>query len=140
MGVSVNTVQDRRRTDRRQTRSNGVKVERRGNDRRKRPDRRQSPRLPLELWMEEVSADGDVYFRRTGNVSTGGVYFDRAIPHAIGTELTLKFALPGEREMVVARGEVVSTRGGPNGLGMGVQFRRFEGDGQRRIRDYLRSA
>lgn len=89
--------------------------------------------------MEEISPDGDVYFRRTGNVSTGGVYFDRSIPHPIGTELTLKLALPGDREMVVARAEVVSTRGGPNGLGMGVRFRRVEGDGQERIRDFLRT-
>ncbi|MEL6543247.1 MAG: PilZ domain-containing protein [Myxococcota bacterium] len=135
----MNTVQDRRKADRRQTRSNGVQSERRGNDRRTGKDRRESPRLPLELWMEEISADGDVYFRRTGNVSAGGVYFDRAIPHAVGTELTLKFALPGEREMVVARGQVVSTRGGPNGLGMGVKFGRFEGDGQRRIREFLKA-
>lgn len=132
------TVQDRRKAERRGPGANGLSPERRKTDRRQNAsDRRGSPRLPLELWMEEIAEDGDVYFRRTGNVSSGGVYFDRAIPHAIGTELTLKFALPGDREMVVARGEVVSTKKGSNGLGMGIKFRRFEGDGHQRMREFL---
>jgi hypothetical protein len=88
--------------------------------------------------MEEVSGD-DVYFRRTGNVSTGGAYFDRAIPHTLGTIVTLKFALPGDKEMVVARGEVVSAAGARDGLGMGVKFVSVEGDGEKRIRAYIRA-
>jgi hypothetical protein len=88
--------------------------------------------------MEEVSGD-DVYFRRTGNVGSGGVFFDRAIPHALGTVVTLKFALPGDKEMVVARGEVVSAAGAKDGLGMGVKFISVEGDGQKRIRAYIRT-
>jgi uncharacterized protein (TIGR02266 family) len=88
--------------------------------------------------MEEISGD-DVYFRRTGNVSPGGVFFDRAIPHALGTVVTLKFALPGDKEMVVARGEVVSIAGASDGLGMGVKFISVEGDGKKRIRTYLRN-
>ena len=52
--------------------------------------------------MEEVSGE-DVYFRRTGNVSIGGAYFDTPFPYEPGTEVTLKFGLPGSREMVVAR-------------------------------------
>jgi uncharacterized protein (TIGR02266 family) len=89
--------------------------------------------------MEEISGD-DVYFRRSGNVSTGGVFFDSAIPHAVGTMVTLKFALPGEKEMVVARGKVVRAARGGNGLGMGVKFVSVEGNGKQRIQSYLRSA
>jgi hypothetical protein len=87
--------------------------------------------------MEEVSGD-DVYFRRSGNLGEGGVYFEKAIPHSLGTMVTLKFALPGEQEMVVARGEVVSAAGSNNGLGMGVKFIKVEGDGQSRIRNLIR--
>ncbi len=105
-------------------------------DRRK-TDRRETPRLPIELWMEEIAGD-DVYFRRTGNVSEGGVYFDRAIPHARGTYVTLKFTLPGDREMVVARAQVVNTTEGSNGLGMGLKLISLEGDGHERLRRYLR--
>lgn len=128
---------DRRQGDRR-NRSEGVSVDRRRKDRRAGIDRRLAQRVPLELWMEEVSGD-DVYFRRTGNVSEGGVFFDRAIPHALGTIVTLKFALPGDKEMVVARGEVVSSAGANDGLGMGVKFISVEGDGAKRIRSYIRA-
>jgi len=127
-----------RRVGERRKRHDSVAADRRRADRRKADDRREAERVPLELWMEEVSGE-DVYFRRTGNVSVGGVFFDRAIPHAIGTMVTLKFALPGEREMVVARGEVVSTAGNNQGLGMGVKFITIEGDGEKRIRAYLKS-
>lgn len=128
---------DRRGNERRGPRA-GAGDERRSSERRAGSERRQTERMPLELWMEEVSGD-DVYFRRTGNVSAGGVYFDRAIPHALGSILTLKFALPGDREMVVARGEVVSAAENPQGLGMGVKFVSIEGDGRERIRGYIRA-
>lgn len=128
---------DRRSGERRLT-PDGSEQERRRADRR-RADRRAQPRVPLELWMEEVAGE-DVYFRRTGNVSEGGVYFDKAIPHTIGTIVTLKFALPGDKEIVVARGEVVSTAGGPNGLGMGIKFVSFEGNGEKRVRQCLRGS
>ncbi|MBC7792880.1 MAG: PilZ domain-containing protein [Clostridia bacterium] len=130
---------DRRVADRRRdaSKTNG---ERRRTDRRtERGDRRGEERLPLELWMEELAGD-DIYFRRSGNIASGGVFFDRAIPHPLGTVVTLKFALPGDREMVVARGEVVSAAAAGEGLGMGVKFVHVEGDGQKRIRAFLKSA
>ena len=86
--------------------------------------------------MEEMAGD-DIYFRRTGDVGEGGVFFDRAIPHALGTVVTLKFALPGDKEMVIARGRVVSAKGS-EGLGMRVKFISIEGDGEKRIRSYIR--
>ena len=72
---------DRRLAERRK-RHETVDVDRRSTDRRRGGDRREACRVPLELWMEEVSGE-DVYFRRTGNVSAGGVFFDRAIPHSV---------------------------------------------------------
>jgi hypothetical protein len=89
--------------------------------------------------MEEVSGE-DVYFRRSGNLGEGGVFFDRAIPHALGTMVTLKFALPGENEMVVARGEVVGTSQGHHKLGMSVKFIAIEGDGRSRLREFIAHA
>jgi uncharacterized protein (TIGR02266 family) len=124
-----------RRTCVRRQQNLSVPVERRQAERRQ-VERRQAERIPLELWMEEVSGD-DIYFRRTGNVSEGGVYFDKAIPHPLGTVVTLKFALPGEREMIVARGQVVSAAGDSEGLGMGVRFVNVEGNGRQRLRAYV---
>jgi uncharacterized protein (TIGR02266 family) len=127
--------QDRRSNDRRHARLM-VPLERRNKERRTN-ERRRSVRVPLELWMEEIAGD-DVYFRRTGNVSAGGVYFDRAIPHPLGTMVTLKFTLPGKPEMVVARGEVVHTPAEPEELGMRVRFISVEGEGRKRLREYIR--
>jgi hypothetical protein len=128
-------VSDRRRVSRRLDRAS-VSAERRGRDRRG-IQRRQVPRVNLELWMEEISGE-DVYFRHTGNVSEGGVYFDRAIPHPLGTTVTLKFALPGDREMFVARGQVVHGAGSSDGLGMAIMFISIEGDGKKRLKSHLR--
>lgn len=126
---------DRRKQDRRQQ-NLAVAVERRIGERRH-GDRRAAKRVMLELWMEEVTGE-DVYFRRTGNIGQGGVYFDKAVPHALGTMVTLKFTLPGDKEMIVARGEVVNTAAPGRGLGMGVKFITVEGDGETRIRDFIR--
>ncbi len=128
---------DRRSNDRRNAEVS-VPVNRRGPQRRTK-DRREEQRVPLELWMEEMAGE-DVYFRRTGNVSAGGVFFDRAIPHAVGTVVTLKFGLPGEKEMIVARGQVVTAAGANDGLGMGVKFVTFEGDGKKRIRKAMKAS
>jgi hypothetical protein len=130
------TVRDRRKQQRR-IRQTRVAGDRRLGERRAGTDRREEDRVPLELWMEEVSGD-EVYFRRTANISPAGVFFERAIPHAPGTVMTLKFALPGNKEMIVARGKVVSTTGSKGDLGMRVKFISVEGDGIERIKAYLR--
>ena len=130
-------VQDRRKNSRRHD-ATSVPVNRRAQDRRTHnADRREDIRVPLELWMEEIVGK-DVYFRRTGNVSPGGVYFDNAIPHIPGTEITLKFTLPGDRELVVARGKVVNPSRKKNAdLGMSIKFISIEGDGKARIKSFI---
>ena len=70
---------DRRNAERRSASSSSggkpvaVAVERRSRDRR-RGDRRRAARAPLDLWVEEEKGN-ELYFRRTGNVSLGGIYF-----------------------------------------------------------------
>ena len=127
--------QDRRRLSRRKSAADAVKTDRRNSDRRL-GQRRQDGRVPLELWMEEVVGE-EVYFRRTGNVGIGGVYFDNAITHEKGTEVTLIFTLPGDREMVVARGTVINKATKQNPLGMRVRFIKTEGNGKARIRTFI---
>lgn len=97
-------------------------------------DRRADVRMPIELWTEEVKGD-DVVFRRTGNISAGGVFFDQAIPYPVGKVLSIKIPLPETEHEVVALGEVVGVR--PDEVGMRVRFTRFEGDGQKMLKDFL---
>ena len=134
------TAKDRRAATRRGKEKKQPDLNRRKSERRTRTDdRRENLRVSLELWMEELVGD-DVYFRRTGNLSTGGVFFDSAIPHDLGTEMTLKFTLPGSKEMVVARGKVVSHSDQDDGLGMGVKFISIEGDGKKRLKTFVAAA
>ena len=131
------TAKDRRNISRRTKGDKPTDPNRRKDERRK-GERREDQRVAIELWMEEIVGD-DVYFRRTGNLSTGGVFLDNAIPHELGTVMTLKFTLPGSKEMVVARASVVSQAAQAKELGMGVQFISIEGDGKTRIKAYIKS-
>lgn len=110
---------DRRRTDRR-NRALNVSQDRRGADRRSH-DRRTAGRIPLDLWVEEEKGN-ELYFRRTGNVSLGGIYFEQTIPHALGTRVKLRFSLPGTTSVMEAAGEIVNTPQVKDGLGMGLRF------------------
>jgi uncharacterized protein (TIGR02266 family) len=111
---------DRRRANRR-TRLDPVVVDRRVGERR-RGDRRRTARAPLDLWVDEERGD-ELYFRRTGNISVGGLSFEHTIPHAPGTMVRLRFALPGpSQRMIEAQAEVVTAATARDGLGMGLRF------------------
>jgi uncharacterized protein (TIGR02266 family) len=111
---------DRRHSERRQRQEPAPAGERRRAERRLR-DRRTEARAPLDLWVEEERGN-ELYFRRTGNVSLGGVYFEQTIPHALGTKVRLRFALPGHPTPVEATAEIVNTPSTKDGLGMGLRF------------------
>ena len=109
-------------SDRRQV-AKAVHVDRRSGD------RRNAVRAPIDMWMEE-SKGNELYFRRTGNLSAGGVFFEQSIPHPLGTEVNLKFTLPGQDDVIEALATIVNTPGEKDGLGMGVHFVEM-GDGDR---------
>jgi uncharacterized protein (TIGR02266 family) len=127
---------DRRRTTRR-AREVNVPADRRTNDRR-RGDRREHARVPLDLWVEEEKGN-ELYFRRTGNVSTGGIYFEQTIPHALGTKVRLRFSLPGSPDVIEALGEIVNTPSVKDGLGMGLRFTDVPADAMKRLESFLES-
>ena len=112
---------DRRAAERRQKKAAAVAVDRRNSDRRH-GDRRRAGRAPLDLWVEEEKGN-ELYFRRTGNVSIGGIYFEQTIPHALGTIVRLRFSLPGNESLIEAQAEIVNTPSVKDGLGMGLKFR-----------------
>lgn len=125
---------DRRRRERRRA-DVPVAVDRRKGERRSQ-DRRVAARAPLDLWVEEEHGD-ELYFRRTGNVSKGGVYFEQTIPHALGTRVKLRFSLPGDSEVIEALGEIVNTPNVKDGLGMGVKFVSISPEHQARIDAFI---
>jgi uncharacterized protein (TIGR02266 family) len=116
--------------------SKAVETDRRQGHRRAQVDRRTATRVPIDLWMEEVRGD-EVYFRRSCNLSEGGVFFEQSIPHPVGTRVTLRFTLPGENREIVAHGDVVSAARVHDGLGMGVKFESIDGDGREVLRRFI---
>lgn len=80
-------------------------------------DKRRQERVAADFWIE-VDRDGELYFQRAVNLSVGGAYFDQTIPLPLGSNVALKFELPGDSHEIVCRGEIVTAKG----LGMGVQF------------------
>jgi hypothetical protein len=126
---------DSRRTERQKDEAGPVAGDREEH-RPKGRERRQASRLDVELWVEEISGENQV-FRRTGNVSLSGVFFESALPHPVGSELTLRIPLLELEppEMVIVKGQVV--RPAPGGVGMGVRFVEFEGSGEQHLKKYL---
>jgi uncharacterized protein (TIGR02266 family) len=87
----------------------------------KEAERRASPRVPVEMWVEE-STDRELYFQRGANISMGGLYLERTIPHNRGTVINLRFTLPGETSPIKVHGEIVNVGDTPEDLGMGLRF------------------
>lgn len=98
-------------------------------------ERRGTPRIPIEMWVEETT-DSERYFRRAGNLSRGGLRLDHTIPLPLGTVVNLTFTLPGDSTPVTVSGEIVSTAG-PEELRMGVKFIDASAAAQAQIDAYL---
>ena len=88
---------------------------------RRKTDRREAVRAAVDMWVEEIRGN-ELYFRRSSNLSIGGMYFEQSLPHAVGTEVELKFTIPGHDEVVETRAEVVNTPESEESLGMGLRF------------------
>jgi len=132
---------ERRTQERRATQQSRAANERRQKQRRTDADRRTELRVAIDLWMEEVRGD-EVYFRRSCNLSEGGVLFEQSIPYPVGTKVQLRFTLPGDTEPFattaeVVNAKVVSAAQEKDGLGMGIKFLDLTSAARTRIRTYL---
>jgi c-di-GMP-binding flagellar brake protein YcgR len=98
-------------------------------------ERRNGPRIPLEMWVEETT-DHERYFRRAGNLSRGGLRLEHTIPLPLGTVVNLTFTLPGDDAAISVSGQIVSNAG-PEDLRMGVKFLNATAAAQSKIDAYL---
>jgi len=102
-------------------------------------ERRSSLRIPVEMWVEE-STERELYFQRGANISVGGIFLERTIPHPRGTVVSLQFTLPDDAEPVRVKGEIVNVGEASTDLGMGVKFVDLSDSDRRRIQDYIQRA
>jgi uncharacterized protein (TIGR02266 family) len=82
-------------------------------------DRRQATRVAVDFFLEERTGDA-LYYQRATNLSLGGLYLDRTLPHPPGTQVDLQFRLPGDPAPLRIKGEVIESTS--RDLGMGVRF------------------
>jgi uncharacterized protein (TIGR02266 family) len=86
--------------------------------------------------MEEIFGQ-DVYFRRAGNLSLDGVFFEQTLPHRSGTRLNLKLSVPGHERIIETEGEVVTSGGPQEAPGMGIRFLRLNEQDRALLQSYL---
>jgi uncharacterized protein (TIGR02266 family) len=98
-------------------------------------ERRETPRIPVEMWVEE-STERELYFQRSANISVGGIFLENTIPHPKGTVVNLQFTLPGDTVPIKVRGEIVNAAASDE-LGMGIKFLEVEVSAERRIADFV---
>jgi uncharacterized protein (TIGR02266 family) len=83
-------------------------------------ERRRERRRTVAIAVEVRDGRG-FSLQSTRDISTGGVFFDRAIPYPVGVEVELAFTIPGESRTIRCRGEVVNVPD-TRSFGMGVRF------------------
>lgn len=99
-------------------------------------ERRRAERVPVSIAVEVQDSRG-FSIHSSRDLSIGGIFFDRAIPHAVGTKVKLTFRLPGDDSALRCDAEVVNV---PNAheYGMGVRFMGLAAPEQQRLEAFIR--
>lgn len=102
-------------------------------------ERRETDRIPATFAVSE--ADGrHVHLCQAEDIAIGGITIKHAkgLSHEPRTEVALRFALPGSREEIVARGEIVSDSRAGRFRRTGVRFIAVRPEHQQLIAAYCR--
>lgn len=106
--------------------------------------RKDGERVKIEIDVD-LGAYGEYALSKLENVSIGGAFIRSRILHDVGTELHMRFELPGDPNVIEAEGEVVWTydqRGQTNlnASGMGVRFTQILQSDRDRIKSFIATA
>jgi hypothetical protein len=83
-------------------------------------DRRDSPRIPVALWIRQVETGGS-FEEKSGDVGVGGAYFeDRHAP--VGKALQMRFTLPDSSDEIRCDGEILRVTQSGGRFGAHVRF------------------
>jgi hypothetical protein len=96
-------------------------------------DRRKFERIPLAIVVRYSDREEEVAVM-SRDLSLGGLFLGTVTPAPVSTTLALCLHLPAPHGEVLARGKVMHCL---QGIGMGVEFADFDGDGRQRLRHYL---
>jgi hypothetical protein len=100
-------------------------------------DRRDSVRIALPLLVREVELGGS-FEERPGNLGLGGAWFEALHPPA-GNRLEIRFLLPGRREEIQARAEVLRVTRDGERFGAHLRFLELPLDAELAIARFLQA-
>jgi hypothetical protein len=96
------------------------------------------PRAPLNVYINKIVGES-LYMCRAANISEGGVYVSRLLEPSLSrrNDFGLEFVLPGNDEVLWARGQVVREGRKHEAEGTGVTFTVIPDRYRRMIADYV---
>lgn len=104
------------------------------------PDRRRTDRTDLIVRIDYSTVD-ELFSEFTRDINEGGLFIETEKPKLIGTEVTMRFNLPGSRDGVETMGRVVRISSGDefSPPGMGIEFDELTDGDRARINDLIRA-
>jgi Tfp pilus assembly protein PilZ len=108
---------------------------------RVRTERRTTPRIGVEFWVEE-RCGADIYFHRVTNLSRDGFFVEKKLPFKVGETVDIRLNLPGLDNKLDARSRVVNNYldETANLRGAGFQFTDMEAHARQGIEAYIEKA
>jgi Tfp pilus assembly protein PilZ len=101
-------------------------------------ERRKNSRVNVQIWAEE-RYDNFTYFHLLSNLSVGGFFIEKKLPFQVGTIVQLELQLPGSKEKLPVKGQVLNNYQDPhsNNRGAGVKFTEIDKKVKKKIEKYL---
>jgi type IV pilus assembly protein PilZ len=102
-------------------------------------ERRRSQRAELIVRVDYATVD-EIFSEFTRDINEGGLFIETDKPPAVGTEVSMQFALPGGHEAVTTVGRVVrvSESDDSSPSGMGIEFENLSDEARTRINEIVR--
>lgn len=99
-------------------------------------ERRDSPRVKQMFLVRDVGMRDGEWEEREGDLSLGGIYWrGKTAPH--GTEVDVRFRLPGVPKEIRARGEIIRVKAAGVGIDFHVRFTELDVKSELSIAKYL---
>ncbi len=105
-------------------------------DTTKTDERRESPRVPMRFLVRDVALKDGPWEEREGDLSLGGIYW-RGKTHSHGTDVLVRFRLPGVPKELKATGEIIRVKTANEGIDFHVRFTELDVQSELAIAKYL---
>ena len=103
-------------------------------------ERRSSQRAELIVRVDYSTVD-ELFSEFTSDINDGGLFIETANPRPLGTQVSMRFCLPGQLEALVTEGRVVRVSHGEDEgpAGMAIEFEALDSDAGTAINALIRS-